>query len=237
MRNGKYSKSTGFKSMALLLAMVLLVGCAIGGTLAWLTAKTTPVTNTFTTSDINITLAETKTDFKMVPGWTIDKDPEVTVTKGSEDCWLFVKVDESCGVKKTETENYNFDDFIAYAIENGWTAGDGTGEGKNGVPVGVYFRKVEGVTEDKVFEILAAGEFVDTAANNTKVTWSANQVATKPSVTKEMMEAANKVGATKPTLTFTAYASQLYKTNKPATGDVTTAQFTAAQAWANVPKT
>ena len=63
------------KTIALVLACVICVGIGIGGTLAWLTATTDDVTNTFTTSDINITLAETKTDFKMVPGCTIEKDP------------------------------------------------------------------------------------------------------------------------------------------------------------------
>lgn len=72
------------RTMALLAAMLLIVGVVIGSTLAWLTAKTETVTNTFTTSDINIELKETKgtkTDnthysFKMIPGYTIEKDPE-----------------------------------------------------------------------------------------------------------------------------------------------------------------
>lgn len=242
---GKYARSTGYKPMALLLAMVLLLGCAIGGTLAWLVDKTDPVTNTFTTSDIDITLAETKTDFQMRPAWTIDKDPKVTVQKDSEDCWLFVEVKESCGVSITDkgtTTNYQFSDFIVYNIDttgtDKWTAGKGDKSEANpdgdGIPTNVYYRKVEGVTSDKVFEILAAGSYEDPKAGNFKVTWSANQVATKPSVTKEMMEAVDKA-TDKPTLTFTAYASQLWKTNKPTDeSEYSEAQFTPAQAWANV---
>ena len=38
------------KTLALLLALVLLAGGVIGGTLAWLTDKTDPVKNTFTTA-------------------------------------------------------------------------------------------------------------------------------------------------------------------------------------------
>lgn len=239
MKKGKFEKKSSFvfskKTLALLLALVLAVGGMVGGTLAWLVGSTTAVTNTFTTSDIGVALAETKKDFKMVPGWTIDKDPKVTVAANSVDCWLFVKVEEkgkvTVGTAPNTTE-HGFDDFIAYAIDTGWIAGEGTGENKNGVPEGVYFRKVENVTTAKEFGILAAGS---KSISSVTYSWSANQVLTLPTVTKEMMEAANKATeANKIALTFTAYASQLYKTNKPTAGDVTTAQFTAAEAWANV---
>ncbi len=66
------------KTIALLVAVSMIVGCAIGGTLAWLTHSTGPVTNTFTTSDIEVTLEETTGDtYKMIPGYTITKDPKV----------------------------------------------------------------------------------------------------------------------------------------------------------------
>lgn len=246
MRNGEYSKSTGYKSMALLLAMVLLVGCAIGSTLAWLTAKTTPVTNTFTTSDIDITLTETERTYKMVPGWTIEKDPVVTVDADSEDCYLFIKVKKSGGdvsvgdgdAKKT----YTFDSFIAYAIDSGWT------QLKNGDTTvdGVYYKVIDG-DEDRVtteggkkvavkHHILGTGTYT---YENVEYKWAQDQVLTKPEVTKEMMEAvAANNGAKQPTLTFTAYASQLWKSNNPgstATAEqIAAAQFTAAEAWANV---
>ena len=51
-----------------------------------------------------------------------------------------------------------------------------------------------------------------------------DQVTVKGSVTKEMMNSLEQ--NTYPTLTVTAYASQLYKNN--------TQTFTAAEAWANV---
>lgn len=228
------------KFLVLLLALsigLLAVGAA-GNTLAWLEAKTDAVKNTFTTSDVKVTLEETEEDFKMVPGHTIDKDPKVTVKEGSEDCWLFIKIEENCTAKKSDTENYKFDDFIAYQIDtttegSHWTQGKGTGTSGDNIPTNVYYRKVEGATEDKEFTILAAGsKTVDTV----NYTWTENQVLTLPTVTKTMMEAANKTSDTKPALTFTAYASQLYKTNKPTGEDVTdeqitAAQFTAAEAW------
>ena len=46
------------KSLALVLALAMIVVCVVGGTLAWLTDKTAPVTNTFTYGDIGIELTE-----------------------------------------------------------------------------------------------------------------------------------------------------------------------------------
>ena len=80
-----------------ILMFVLVLSFTIGGTLAWLTDTTEPVTNTFTYGDINITLAETTEVYKMVPGNSISKDPSVTVESGSEACWLFVKVENGLG--------------------------------------------------------------------------------------------------------------------------------------------
>lgn len=71
------------KTVALLLSLVLVFGVIAGGTLAWLTAQSDTVVNTFTTSDINVKLAESKgvttadgKSFKMVPGKSIEKDPK-----------------------------------------------------------------------------------------------------------------------------------------------------------------
>ncbi len=43
----KFRELSG-KLVVAMLAVTLLIGCAIGGTVAWLTAKTDPVVNTFT---------------------------------------------------------------------------------------------------------------------------------------------------------------------------------------------
>lgn len=139
MKQGKFAKRHGIaaKTMVMILAVMLIVGCTIGGTVAWLTARTPAVTNTFTVGDINIDLAETTTDFKMVPGNTIDKDPKVTVKAGSEACWLFVKVDASS----------NLEDYIVYTIADGWIPLDGES--------GVYYREVPASETDTVFSVLA----------------------------------------------------------------------------------
>jgi len=114
MKNGKYcngKKGANMKPLAVLLALTLLVGCAIGGTIAWLTDNTGPVENTFTVGNIDIDLTETTGNtYKMVPGHTIQKDPYVTVQKGSEDCYVFIEVKKSEG----------FDKYMTYKIGDGW---------------------------------------------------------------------------------------------------------------------
>lgn len=118
-------------------ALVLVLCCAVGGTLAWLTDTTDPVTNTFTVGDIDIDLTESDhLDLKMIPGRTITKDPKVTVKAGSEVCWLFVKVEKSA----------NFADFLTYEMAEGWTALDGVD--------GVFWREVGAVTADTFFAVL-----------------------------------------------------------------------------------
>lgn len=125
------------KTLALVLALTLLVAGIVGGTLAWLTDQTAEVKNTFTVGDINIGLTETTADYKMVPGNTIAKDPTVTVKANSEACWLFVQVTESTDLK----------DFITYAIAEGWTALPGVD--------GVYYREVPASAADQTFSVLA----------------------------------------------------------------------------------
>ena len=176
----KNRRNVSNKTVAILLALVLAIGCAVGGTLAWLISKTNPVVNTFTYGDINIDLAETTgTDYKIIPGVNISKDPKVTVTAGSEACWLFVKVKE---------ENWN--NKVSYSIADGWRKGDG-----KSIPQNVYYREVEAATAKtgKSYYILKG----DTTYANGVVTVS-------DTLTKEDIKGITN----KPTLTFTAYAVQ-----------------------------
>lgn len=134
-------RSVGMKTFVAMLALVLVIGCAVGGTIAWLTAQTDPVVNTFTYGDINITLGETTgATYKIIPGVNIDKDPKVTVKKDSEACWLFVKVEE---------EGTFVANKVTYSIADGWTKGDGTN-----IPANVYYRAVDAVTNDTDFAVL-----------------------------------------------------------------------------------
>lgn len=229
MKRGKYEapyvpkRHSSKKVLAMLLSLVLVIGCVAGRTLAWLTAESGEVKNVFTTSDIGITLSESENlDLKMIPGWTINKDPKATVTAGSEDCWLFVKISEST--------NPDLDSYISYAIADGW--GTISDENTNGEIV--IARKVYKNDSAKEFPIIGYIDTKGTAAT-TDDEFVANKVLVKDTVTKDMMNAfdTNKDGSLSdeeqkalPTLTFTAYAHQLYKTNGQ--------EFGATDAWNNL---
>lgn len=131
------------RTIALLCAVMMVVGVAAGGTLAWLVSNSETVTNTFTTSDITVTLTETTGDeYKMVPGYTIKKDPTVTLKAGSEKSYVFVKVEKSS----------NVDSFLTYEMAEGWNELD--------VEDGVYYRVVEAPAEDQKFSVLANDQVV-----------------------------------------------------------------------------
>lgn len=176
------------KKVLSIVAVVLVLCCAIGGTLAWLTAKSDVVKNTFAPSGIDIKLEETTgKDYKMVPGYTITKDPKATVLAGSEECWLFVKIEKSA----------NFDQYLTYAPATGWELVTGTDN--------VYARKVTTADFGTAFSVLQN-----------------DQVTVKGTVTEGMMTSLTT--ASYPTLTITAYATQLHKS--------ATEDFNAVDAWA-----
>ena len=174
------------KAIVAVVALVLVLCCAMGGTLAWLVAKTDPVVNTFTYGDINIDLSESENlNLKMIPGNDITKDPKVTVKAGSEACWLFVKVEESD----------NFDNFMTYAIADGWTFFNTTATGD----------KIDTDTNDGYVIYRQVDDTIGKQQNTNFAVLNNNEVLVKNTVTKGMLNAED---FEKPTLTFTAYAVQ-----------------------------
>ena len=135
----------------------------------------------------------------IIPGATYSKNPVVSVEAGSEACWLFVKYENNDAAENgvlTFTSNLKAPE---------WTAGTGSSEGGNGVPVGVWFRKISAETaETGVQYQLIEGNQVEIDGEK---------------VTKTNMPSENV------TLTYTAYACQLMNGK---------AEFTPAQAWAKV---
>lgn len=175
----KKNVGISYKAFAVILAAVLVLGGTIGGTMAWLIDDTEAVENTFTYGDINIVLAETTgTAYKIVPGVDLMKDPKVTVNAGSEDCWLFVKVEEANWPAFTEDDGTT--KKVAYSIAAAWTALEGH--------EGVYYREVKSPTTDASFSVL----------KDDKITVSENLKKTEIDTVKNQ----------KPELTFTAYAVQ-----------------------------
>lgn len=124
------------KVLGLAIAVVALVGVSVMGTVAYLTDTTTEVKNSFTVGNVAITLDEAKVDedgkeiigtdaervytnsYHLIPGNTYDKDPTVTVEADSEECYVFITVDNGlAGIEGTgET-----DTIAAQIAENGWS--------------------------------------------------------------------------------------------------------------------
>ena len=209
MSKGKFQKK-GSKILVLMLAMMLVFGMAVGGTLAYLMDTSEEVTNTFTVGDIDIELKEHSlvngnlsenevtaniaNTYKVLPGTTQPKDPFVRFVKDSEACWLFVKITETNNTVSNKTYKY-----VTYDVDTpAWTE----------VATGVYGRKLTAAEakKDTEYKIL----------RNNEVTYNEN-------LTKGELTVAN---TNKPVLTFQAYAiqSEGLKLNGV---DVTT----AADAW------
>ncbi len=126
------------KLVVLLAALILIIGIVVDGTVAWLIDSTDSVENKFTSSDITVTLSESKDlNLQMIPGHTIKKDPKVTVEKDSEKCYVFVKLDKSV----------NYDTFLAeYEIADEWTLLTDF--------EGVYYQIVGKSEKDQTFTVL-----------------------------------------------------------------------------------
>ena len=192
------------KTLALLLALVLVFGAAVGGTIAYLTDTTGPIANTFTVGKVDITLTETfntdtnndqKNDAwqaQLIPGTTYAKDPVVTVTADSEDCWLFVKFEE-----KNDAATYlNYTSNLT--AENDWTRGDGTN-----IPSNVWYRAVNKADATKSFHLLDGDTVTinSTAVTNENMNTAANAqlVYTAYACQKANMTAVDAWAAVNPT--------------------------------------
>ncbi len=147
------------RTKALLMALCALMLCAASvlGTIAYLT-DSAKVTNTFSVGNVEITMDEAKVDrygkaeegakrvttneYILVPGHTYTKDPTVHVAAGSEDCYVFVKIEN--GITAIETDQ----ETIKAQIEGeGWKLLDGEHN--------VYYKQVPKSNQDQdlvVFE-------------------------------------------------------------------------------------
>lgn len=128
-------KNIAITGVAVSLAAVMLVG---GGTFAYLKGETDPITNSFRTNQVQVSLEETTgNEYNIIPGTTQRKDPKVTVNN-TVDAYVFVEVADA-------TEG-----LVRYAIADGWIPLDG-------VP-NVYYRFVSAAQDVKEFSVLANDE-------------------------------------------------------------------------------
>lgn len=113
----------------------LLVCVTIGATVAYLTSKTDEVVNTFTVGDVKITLDEAKVttdgtpvagadrvkknEYHLLPGSQYTKDPTVHVDANSEDCIVFVTVDNGiAAIEAPASDTYT--PIETQMAANGW---------------------------------------------------------------------------------------------------------------------
>ena len=128
-------KNIAITGVAVSLAAVMLIG---GGTFAYLKGETDPITNSFRTNQVQVSLEETTgNEYNIIPGTTQRKDPKVTVNN-TVDAYVFVEITD-------ETDN-----LVDYAIADGWIPLDG-------VP-NVYYRLVSAAQDVKEFSVLANDE-------------------------------------------------------------------------------
>lgn len=126
---------TKSKALLLTLCAVLLVTASVLGTIAYLTSTDT-VENTFTVGSVEISMDEAavnpdgtvianadrvrENSYHLLPGHPYTKDPIIHVGSDSEDCWIFVKVENGISDIEAGTTIAN------QLTTNGWTAVSGT---------------------------------------------------------------------------------------------------------------
>lgn len=119
------------KTLTIILAFALVIAMSVAGTVAYLTSQDS-VTNTFTVGKVKITLDEAEVDangavtsaervktnsYKLIPGHTYTKDPIIHVDASSEECWLFVKVENGISAIEDSTNTIE-----AQLAAKGWSA-------------------------------------------------------------------------------------------------------------------
>jgi|GEM_PF-483257 len=214
------AKKIGIKAFVLILALVLLIGCVAGGTVAYLMTKSDTVTNTFVAGNIGtLKLTETPADsFIVVPGHNIAKDPTVTFSGNNVDAYVFLKVDAAgwTYAKVGDAHVYYMGDAygvvggkrVEAVIDSGWTyLGDN-----------VFYRTVTANSTGNTFAVIENNTItVDSTITQGNIQGFIDDYneATEGSLTIETFSTS---------LTFTAYAIQMEGT---AGND-----FEPAEAWA-----
>lgn len=154
------------RNAIILLSVAIALFITLGTTLAYLISYTLTLDNTFSIGDVSISLSESTGDkYKIIPANPIKKDPKVTVHKNSENCWLFVKIEE--------TSDFNI--YMTYEIADGWSQLAGY---KN-----IYYRAVSKSTNDSIYSILKndtiytrdniTEEMLNTITDNPRLNFSA----------------------------------------------------------------
>lgn len=197
------------KVLALAVCAVMLVGVSVAGTLAWMTSKAT-VTNEFTVGNVGITMVESVVDeygnagegttdvgntYKLIPGHVYTKDPVITVSDNSENCYLFVKIENQ--LEEDVTIFYSKKDAetpIEFTDSTEWT--NVSTSGNTSVWAYVGSKSTSGVVAKKTtvpvfgsFEFANDADPTDHVNNGTKPDDTSDDVANKIIVTAYAIQA------------------------------------------------
>lgn len=186
------------KTLTIAIALVLVVALAVGATWAYLTAKTGPVTNTFTAGkavakgDLTLyehnavqgtngtyTLGTNEVDnntYTVMPGVDLPKDPTVKVTKAEGPYYLFVEVTKGAKVDGTT---------LAYTVD-----------GSKWVALSIDGKEVYAYSEDGKTPAIMNAAVTATVLKDNIITVSGDENLT------------GALTADNAKLTFTAYACQ-----------------------------
>ena len=145
-------KSVSAKALVILMVLVLLIGCGVGGTLAYLIAAPKSIENTFVAGDIGaLELNETATedingdtktqDYMVIPGVDIAKDPTISFEGHNVKAYVFAsvgKVGANGWTVSTDGATFtNVGGGVTWNIATGWNYLDTDGD------VAVYYQVVE----------------------------------------------------------------------------------------------
>lgn len=133
------------KMLLAVVSVFTVLVCCMSGSLAWLTASSAPSVSEFSVGKIDVTLKDDTNSADntavLIPGTTIVRDPRVTVTGGSVDCWLFVRVDAANGAGDCLT----------------WTPADGWSRLESEADTTVYYREVKTAADAQTFQVVKDG--------------------------------------------------------------------------------
>ena len=197
------SKNTRTRILLTAVAALLLVAMTVGGTLAWLQDTSDTVKNTFTPSNIDVSIKEdgaTDNDgdkvheqsFQFVPSVHLDKEP---VVSASADVPYFVFVEvviENWPNLGTDTDGRNLIEYTLNTIDNGGVWSVLTDNTTNGSGTVVLYQELE------ANEALTNSPVLQAAYGDDE------EIYVSRELTKEDMAKITSY----PTMTFTSYAMQ-----------------------------
>lgn len=164
------------KILVACLCVALAVLTVAGTTLAYLTSQA-EVKNTFTVGNVKMTMDEAKVntdgtpvenanrvgsnDYILSPGHTYVKDPIVHMDAVSENCYVFIKVENGLGVLEaaTSAEDGGYKNIAAQITANGWKP---LMNGTTAV-AGVYYQEYTKNQTDRELEVFANFKIADNA--------------------------------------------------------------------------